>query len=219
MKKEKIIKIAKIIFQVIVGIILAGIAVVFLFSKLSGSPVFIFGKTTMWVITDSMTPTIPARSYILVEKITADEVKEGDIIAFYSTDPQIQGSINTHRVVEINNGVFVTKGDNNNVNDGAYSAKAENIVGRYVRTLPVMTFVGRIILSEIGFLVVVLLFLAVTVVCYMPDLKKMALKKDDDADEEKQREIDRLVQEEVKKLIETEKRMKEERTNEQEEQK
>ena len=35
MKKEKIIKIAKIIFQVIVGIILAGIAVVFLFSKLS----------------------------------------------------------------------------------------------------------------------------------------------------------------------------------------
>lgn len=217
MKAEKIKKIAKVIFQIIVGILLACIAVVFLFSKLSGSPLFFFGKTTMWVMTDSMNPTIPARSYILVEKVTAEEVKEGDIIAFYSTDPLIQGSINTHRVIKAENGIFVTKGDNNDVSDGAYSAKAENIVGRYVRTLPAMTFVGRIILSDIGFLVVVMLFLAVTLICYMPDLKKLAVKKDDEAEEEKQRRIDKMIQEEVQKLIETEKKMKGERKDEKEE--
>ncbi len=217
MNAEKIKKAAKLIFQIVVGVVLAGIAVVFLLAKINGTPMFLFGKTTMWVVTDSMTPTIPARTYILVEKVTADEVEEGDIIAFVSTDPQIQGMINTHRVIEKKGDVFVTKGDNNSATDGAYSAKAENIVGRYVRSLPVMTFVGRIILSDIGFLVVVVLFLAVVLICYMPDLKKMAQKKDAESDEEKRKEIDRRIQEEVRKMIEMEKEIKEEMKNEKKE--
>ena len=200
--KEKIKKIGSTVVKVLAFVLLLFFAVVFILSKVSGSPVFLFGKTTMWVITDSMSPTIPARSYILVEKASPDEIEVGDVIAFVSTDPQIYGQINTHRVVRIEGDTFVTKGDNNSVEDGAYSAKAENVVGRYVRTLPVMTFLGRIVLSQVGFMLVIIVFLAVTLICYVPEMKEALKKKEAEESGDKQEEINRLVQEEIKKLME-----------------
>lgn len=180
--------------------LLAAVVGVFVLSKISGSPIFIFGKTTMWVMTDSMNPTIPERSYILVEKVEFKDIEEGDIIAFRSTDPTIFGQINTHRVIVKTETSVITKGDHNSVDDGAYSAKPENIVGRYVKNLPVMTFLGRIILSDIGFVVVIGIFLVLVLVCYVPDIKN-ALKEKDENDEEKriQKEVDKLFKEEMKR--------------------
>ena len=199
--KEKLKKAAKIALQAVTGVILVLIAVVFILSKVNG-PVFLFGKTTMWVLTDSMAPTIHSRSYILVKKATAADVEEGDIVAFYSTDPQISGQLNTHRVIKKDGDVFVTKGDGNPVDDGIYSAKAENIVGIYEKTLPAMTFLGRIVLSEVGFMAVVFLLLLVTAFCYLPDIRNAVQKKEQDGEKSKQEEIDRLVKEEIQRLIE-----------------
>lgn len=198
---EKLKKAIKITVHTVASLFLLFIIVVFVLSKISGSPVFIFGKTTMWVTTESMNPTIPARTYILVEKVDASEVKKGDIIAFISTDPHIYGSINTHRIVSDDGEPWVTKGDNNLVDDGAYSAKPENLVGRYVRTLPVMTAFGRIILSNVGFALVIATFLVVVLVCYIPDIKN-ALKhrNDPDMDDDAKEEIERRVKEEMAKL-------------------
>ena len=203
--KEQLKKALKNTFHTAAILLLAVIAIVFVLSKIKGKPIFLFGKATMWVMTDSMDPAIPSRTYILVEKVTADDVKENDIISFISTDPSIQGQLNTHRVIKKEGNVFVTKGDNNYRDDGAYSAKAENIVARYVRTLPVMTFFGRIVLSRAGFVLVMLIFIALVLVCYLPDLKT-ALKKQEektaypDIDEKTRKEIDKLVEEELKKL-------------------
>ena len=199
--KEKLKKAAKIALQAVTGVILAMIAVVFILSKING-PVFLFGRTTMWVLTDSMSPTIHPRSYILVKKATVDDVKEGDVIAFFSTDPQISGQLNTHRVIKKEGDVLVTKGDGNPVDDGIYSAKAENVVGIYEKTLPVITYLGRLVLSEVGFMVVVFLLLLVTALCYLPDIRSAVQKKEKENEQSKQEEIDRLVQEEIKKLIE-----------------
>lgn len=198
---EKLKKAIKITVHTVASLFLLFIIVVFVLSKISGSPVFIFGKTTMWVTTESMNPTIPARTYILVEKVDASEVTKGDIIAFISTDPHIYGSINTHRIVSDDGEPWVTKGDNNLVDDGAYSAKPENLVGRYVRTLPVMTAFGRIILSNVGFALVIATFLVVVLVCYIPDIKN-ALKhrNDPDIDDDAKEEIERRVKEEMAKL-------------------
>ena len=198
--KDKIKKAFRIIIKAITAVILVAIAVVFILSKISG-PVFLFGRTTMWVMTDSMSPTIHARSYILVEKATADDVEEGDIVAFISTDPQIAGKLNTHRVIKKDGNVFVTKGDGNPADDGQYSAKAENIVGKYVKTLPVMTFLGRIVLSEVGFVLIIFLLLIVAAFCYVPEIKEALQKKDSESEESKQERMDRLVQEELQKLI------------------
>ncbi len=198
----KLKKVIKTTVHAVAILFLLFIVAVFVLSKISGSPVFVFGKTTMWVTTDSMNPTIPARTYILVEKVDASEVKKGDIIAFISTDPHIYGSINTHRIVSEDGEPWVTQGDNNLVNDGAYSAKPENLVGRYVKTLPVMTAFGRIILSNIGFVLVIATFLVIVLVCYIPDIKNALKHREDepDMDDDAKEEIERRVKEEMAKL-------------------
>ena len=87
------------------------------------------------VLTGSMEPTIKTESLIITKEIKAEDLKEGDIISFYSLDPALQGNVNTHRIVKINhdNGglSFTTKGDNNNKED-AFLVKEENVVGKVI---------------------------------------------------------------------------------------
>lgn len=201
-KKEKATKIAKITLEVVFGVIVVLFFALFISSKVSSSPIFLFNKTTMWVMTNSMDPTIPPKTYILVEKTTASEVKVGDIIVFKSEDPLIYGRYNTHRVLEKNGNTFVTKGDNNPSTDGIYSAKAENIVGRYVKKLPVMTFLGRLVMTPVGFAVLIVLFLITMVICIVPDVKSAIKEKDKENDAEKQAEMRKRIDEEVRRLKE-----------------
>ena len=204
MKRENSFKMLKTAFEVLLGVIVALFIVFFIMSKVSSSPIFLFNKTTMWVMTESMDPTIPPKTYILVEQVTADEVEIDDIIVFKSTDPKIYGQYNTHRVKEKNGNVFVTKGDNNPADDGQYSAKAENIVGRYVKTLPVMTFIGRVVMTPAGFAVLIVLLIITITLCVIPDVKEaLELKKQEDADE-KEKEKRRLIDEEIRRLKEGE---------------
>ena len=133
MKKESIIKIFRTIVETICLVLTLIFAVFFVMSKIKSKPLMIFNRSAMWVMTESMSPTIPAKTYILVKKISAEEVEVGDIIVFVSTNPQIKGQFNTHRVIEIDGDTFVTKGDNNPIDDGEYSAKAENIYAKYIK--------------------------------------------------------------------------------------
>lgn len=197
---SKVKKALKIAFEVLAGAVLVCLFVVFLLTKTAGHPLFVGGRTTMWVMTQSMSPTIAPKTYILVEQVTADKVEIGDIVVFVSTDPRIAGQYNTHRVVDKDGDIFVTKGDNNPTDDGPYSAQADNIVGRYVRTLPVLTFLGRMMLSTVGFVVVMVLFVLTTVLCILPDIKNVLRQKEQEDEEAKQREMQRRVQEEVARL-------------------
>ena len=200
MKKAKLYKTAKISLEIFFGLIAVAFVAFFIMSKVSASPVFVFDRTAMWVMTESMDPTIPPKTYILVEKATADDVEVGDIIVFRSTDPRIYGEYNTHRVINKTGNVFVTKGDHNGADDGEYSAKAENIIGRYVKDLPVMTYIGRVVMTPAGFAVLIALFLATTVICFIPDIKEAAKLKEQEDAEEKEKEKRRLIDEEICRL-------------------
>ncbi|MEI3222261.1 MAG: hypothetical protein V8S01_09650 [Dorea sp.] len=48
-----------------------------------------------------MEPTYGVDTMILVKKTDPSEIKEGDVISFYSSDPTLDGAVNTHRVVSI----------------------------------------------------------------------------------------------------------------------
>ena len=69
-------------------------------AKIKGRVPQIFGYSVVNIISGSMEDTIPEGSYILVQNVAPEEVKNGDIICFYSSDPSISGLPNTHRVVE-----------------------------------------------------------------------------------------------------------------------
>ena len=93
--------------------------------------VSVFGKSVLRVITGSMEPSIHTGDYILVEKTDTSQLKEDDIIAFYSEQSDIYGMLVTHRITEIkDDGSFVTKGDANEVED-SITVRPDQVVGKY----------------------------------------------------------------------------------------
>lgn len=170
-------------------------------SNVAGRTVFIFGRTPAWVMTPSMEPTIPARSYILVKKVEASEVNVGDVIVFSSDDPDLKGALNTHRVIEIrgDHAEFVTKGDANSVND-AYTAKAEKILGVYEKNLPTLTAVGRFLFSRIGIIIALTVILAIVMVIYVPDIIRANRERTKEIERKRDEQINALIREEVEKL-------------------
>lgn len=87
-----------------------------------------FGYTFFEVASGSMEPTLHINDVILV-KITKENLKKGDIIAF-SQD----GSIITHRIVYIDGEILSVKGDNNNTVDKPIVTN--DVIGKVVKIYP-----------------------------------------------------------------------------------
>ena len=164
--------------------------------KINNRVPMVLGRSILQIISPSMEPGIPVGTYILIEKISADKLEAGDVITFYSDDPEIYGMLNTHRIKEIrhdNDGrlYFVTKGDNNDSED-AYTVKVDAVIGRYSKNLNAVTVIGRIMKKPAFFILIV----------FIPALMLFAvellgvIKKTREIRNEKTR-----VQEELEKLI------------------
>lgn len=192
-----------VIINVLIYVILAALILTFafaLYSKAVGDQVFIGNYSLMWVKTGSMEPTIPAQSYILIKKATADDVRIGDVLTFKSTNSDSYGYVITHRVESIIDGEFVTKGDANVEADKSF-AEPENVIGVYRRNLPAMSVIGRSFVAGPGYIVIIALILITAILPFVPDaVAKYKQKLSDTALKEKNEEVDRLVQKEIERL-------------------
>jgi len=87
------------------------------------------GFLPLIVLTDSMYPVIQSGDLVFCHTAEPEEIQVGDVIAFF--DPAGNGSsIVTHRVMEITEDGFRTKGDNNNTED-RLTVRPEKLVARY----------------------------------------------------------------------------------------
>lgn len=149
---------------------------VFLSAHFRGEVPRIFGYSVMHIVSDSMETTIEKDSYILIKRTDPADVGFDDIICFYSTDPQIYGYPNTHRVVAeptVSDGVYeyVTKGDKANVPDSV-PATGDRLIGVYVRTLGAFTAMMHFVTKNM-----ILLFAAMFLVCAVTAFIPLFLKK------------------------------------------
>ena len=184
MKKRSTLRLVfKIAFYSIFVIVLALVAMLFI-SKFTGKVFFVGDRTAVWILTDSMDDAIPPQTYILIEKADPAEIKKDDIITFYSDDPVLGGSLNTHRVVEVIDGgkEFVTKGDHNIAQD-EYTAKGDKIVGVFVDDIPFLTAIGRFFAKPYGLGITIGLIILLSVGVYLPELLK---KKPEEKAEKKE---------------------------------
>ena len=88
------------------------------------------------VVSGSMEPEIPIGSILYVEKIPPEEIREDDVIAFWSNDSVIAHRVVKNKIVE---GTFTTKGDANaeeDMNDVEYGALIGRVSSHYpIRSL------------------------------------------------------------------------------------
>ncbi len=162
---------------------------------------FLFGSASVWILSPSMEPTIPERTYIRIERIEPSDIAVGDVITFYSDDPTIRDQLNTHRVVGIvgDHEAFVTKGDRNIGND-KYTVGADRVVGIWRENQPKLTAFMRFFLTPVGFAVIIGAVLLLTLAACLPDFKKHIAKKKADAEAAKKAEEERLLAEELERL-------------------
>lgn len=113
----------------------------------------VFGLSTMYVMTDSMAPTIDGGDLVFIRKISAGDVAVNDVIAFFDPESTTEQMVVLHRVMDIiaDDGevAFITKGDGNDTSD-LVAVPADNLVGVYVLRLRFMGSVAMFLQSTQG---------------------------------------------------------------------
>ncbi len=87
------------------------------------------GYAILEVVSGSMEPTIKIGDIIVIDT-HSPKYEINDIITFYD----VNGSFVTHRIVDVNGGKMITKGDNNNSVD--QDMDIDYIVGKYLFKIP-----------------------------------------------------------------------------------
>ena len=164
-KTLKIIKTAASLLWWLVLLLLAALLVNIFAAKLSGRVPQVFGYSVMNIVSGSMEDEIPRGSYVLIKRVDAEEIKKGDVICFFSSDPNIYGIPNTHRVVEepivTDEGIeFVTRGDANPIPDGV-TAKGERLIGVYVKRLDGLTSFVKLLDGNTPIIIMGVLFVSI----------------------------------------------------------
>ena len=147
------------------------------------------GYSPLIVLTPSMDakpdPVIKAGDLIFIKQIDVQDVKEGDVIAFF--DPQSQSNgVLTHRVKEITTDdegkpAFVTQGDANNAEDPA-KAPFDNFVGIYKGKIPGAGNVAMFLQSTPGLIVCIAIPLVLLVAFELIRRKKYEKAKNKDTE-------------------------------------
>ena len=144
-----------------VAIIAAAVAVlcIVLMTKPGKAP-SVLGYTVLRVTTGSMAPTYDVDTLLLVKKTEPGKIREGDVISFYSMDPALDGAVNTHRVVAVENEgegcLYKTKGDANNVAD-SYEVPSEYLLGKVIWSSLILGKLSRLAANPLIFIPVILL--------------------------------------------------------------
>lgn len=144
-KKEK----AKSIFRKVMSVITAltfVFGLVIFISVLranNGEVPKVLGFSVMRVQTGSMEPELKTGCIVIAKETAQDKLSVGDIISFYSPDPDplINGRVETHRIVQkrylvTGEGLFTTKGDANSADDVA-PVMYKKVIGKVILNLGV----------------------------------------------------------------------------------
>lgn len=112
----------------------------------------VMGIRPLTVLTNSMQPEFNAGDLIFIREVDVSDIKVGDIITYWLDESK---SI-THRVIQIVDGEFITKGDNNNVEDEKLVSR-EQVMGELVFIIPYGGYITSFISSPIGLFLFILL--------------------------------------------------------------
>ncbi len=117
------------------------------------------------IISPSMVPNINVYDAVVTVRVSEKRIQMYDVITFLSKEIETHGIPITHRVVgilktEAGEKAYRTKGDNNQKEDRAVILQSE-VIGKVFFRIPMLGYVRTFVTSKIGFLVSVVLPLAI----------------------------------------------------------
>ncbi|HOO26043.1 MAG TPA: signal peptidase I [Clostridiales bacterium] len=157
-----------------------------------GVPSFM-GYSFLSVATESMDPTYPVGCVVISKKTDTAKLQVDDVISFYSDDPVIFDKPNTHRIKAIyqdgqKGTAFITKGDNNPVND-SYPVYADRVIGKVVGSIPSAGRMFDMIKKRSVLFFLLILPLSGVLVYELVNIRKIWYSTDDDEDKKKSKKI------------------------------
>lgn len=112
----------------------------------------LFGFAPLVVLSGSMEPAIYPGDLVVIREQEADQYKLGDVVSY------LEGRIvYTHRIVGVEDGQYILKGDNNNVIDDRI--RAEQFVGKVLLTIPKLGLLVIFLKRPAGMILVTILLL------------------------------------------------------------
>lgn len=141
-------KIVKFIIFLILIVYLAFIVI----QRISGNQ-SIFGYRIFAVATGSMVPDYNVNDVLAIKEVDHDELQVGDDITYLGERQDVNGKIVTHRIIDIKTidgkKSYITKGINNITEDP--SIEDDQIYGKVMGKIPVVTEINHIIKNQYGF--------------------------------------------------------------------
>ena len=124
----------------------------------------VLGFTGVTAISGSMEPEVSVGDYVIIKKPKKEDIQKGTIITFEQNNVLV-----THRVEEvIDDGVYSTKGDANNIVDSEL-VKFENIIGTSILVVPKF---GNLLLWLRTIPGIITIFVCIALFIFWPTSKK-----------------------------------------------
>ena len=137
-----------IITVVLVVVILSNIYVLFERSVKGVNQPLIFGYSNAVVLSGSMADTINVNDMVITHR--EDSYETEDIIMF-----DTGSSFVTHRITEVTDEGYITKGDANNAAD-SWIIEDEQVIGKVVHVIPGIGKAVELLQSPIGMMIIVI---------------------------------------------------------------
>jgi len=124
-----------------------------------------------------MEPAIPVGSIVVIKPVDPETLKIGDIICFKLSEPT---SI-THRIINITDEGFTTKGDANEDPD-QWTVKKENVIGKLILTIPYFGYIGYFVRTPIGLILLIVLPASLIIILEIRNIIKELKKQNRPSD-------------------------------------
>ena len=137
----------------IINIILIGLFIILalnIMTTKSDKLFEIIGYRSYTVLSGSMEPEFYPGDIVITKHKNKTDIKINDIVTYRDND----GVIITHRIIEEIPEGYITKGDNNNIED--YPTDKSDIIGKFIFAIPKIGYVISYAMSPVGMVTIAL---------------------------------------------------------------
>ena len=174
----------------VIGTLLIALELVIIVSivicKIGGNTPSVFGYRMYVIVSPSMEPEIKVGDMIIAEEYEGQALSVGDVVTYLGREGEMADKVITHKIVAIDGEKIITRGVANSVADPAITRDDVLAVMSY-KTV-VLSTVYRVISTDAGFIVLILLPLIVMIISEIVTLVIQIKKEGGEVDRELEKE-------------------------------